>query len=364
VIAKPQLDALTGARGLAAWFVVIYHVRTAFSQSLPADVINIFAKGYLAVDLFFILSGFVMWLTYAETFRERGLRGIPDFMIRRIARIYPLHFVMLSATVGIAIVLTILGKEVPTEFNFAELPLHYLLLQNWGFTSELAWNDPSWSISTELGAYLFLPFLAIILTRRQMPVTLCIGLIVGLSLLLNTIFRASGHEHLGTDITGLGLIRCLIEFTCGVMVCIIWQQRHKASGKPVFIGSIIVSIASFVLWQIGLLRETLAIPIAFSALLYSLAITSDWRGNPLSASWAVNLGLISYATYLAHFLLWRLFKIGFVTDTSNVGFATMSLFFASVWAVSYGLYHVVEQPGRRWVQSLTNVTKAGQGKAA
>ncbi len=362
--AKPQLDALTGARGVAAWFVVIYHVRTAFSQMLPADVIGIFAKGYLAVDLFFILSGFVMWLTYADVFRQNGLRGLPDFMIRRIARIYPLHFVMLSATVGFAMVLTILGKEVPSEFNFAELPLHYLLLQNWGFTSELAWNDPSWSISTELGAYLFLPFLAIVLTRRQMPVTLCAGLIAGLSLLLNSIFRGSGHDYLGTDITGLGLIRCLIEFSCGVLVCIIWQQRSHASGQPIFVGAIIVSITSFALWQAGLLRETLAVPIGFSALLYCLAISSDWRNNPLSASWAVNLGLISYATYLSHFLLWRLFKIGFVTNVNDVSLGLMMLFLAVVWVASYGLYRFVEQPGRRWVQSLVTRTKAGQGMAA
>lgn len=362
--AKPQLDALTGARGLAAWFVVAYHVRTAFSQTLPPDVIALFAKGYLAVDLFFILSGFVMWLTYAETFKQNGLRAVPDFMLRRIARIYPLHFVMLSLTAGVALLLTWFGKDLPTEFAFAELPLHYLLLQNWGFTNELAWNDPAWSISTELGAYLFLPFLTVILVRRSVPSLVCVGLIGGLALLLDWIFSSAGHAYLGNDITGLGLIRCLIEFTCGVIVCIIWQQRAQSGRRAVLIGSIGVTIGIFVLWQMGWLRETLAVPIAFSGLLYVMAITSDWRGNPLSAAWAVKLGMISYATYLAHFLIWRLFKIGFVTDASDVSFGLMIVFFAIVWGASFALYHLVEQPGRRWVQSLATLSKARQGKGA
>ena len=358
---KPQLDALTGARGLAAWFVVVYHVRAAFSQLLPPDVIAVFAKGYLAVDLFFILSGFVMWLTYADAFRENGLRAVPDFLIRRAARIYPLHFVMLSATVSVALLLMLLGKDMPTEFDFAELPLHYLLVQNWGFTDQLAWNDPSWSISTELGAYLMLPVLAIMLVRRTAPLTICVGFIFALSLLLDFIFRRAGHEFLGDDITGLGLIRCLIEFTCGVFVCLIWQKR----GAPiVLLGSVMLSLLSFGLWQGGWLRETLAVPIAFSSLLYVMAVTSDWRGNPLSAAWAVKLGMISYATYLAHFLIWRLFKIGFVSDVNDVGIGAMILFFALVWGASYGLYHLVEQPGRRWVQSLISPSKAGQRTAA
>ncbi len=350
--AKPQLDALTGARGIAAWFVVAYHVRAAFSQIFPTEVIALFAKGYLAVDLFFILSGFVMWLTYADAFRENGWRAVPDFMLRRIARIYPLHFVMLSATVFVAISLSLLGKDIPAEFAFTELPLHYLLLQNWGFTDALAWNDPSWSISTELGAYLFLPMLAIILLRRTPPFLVCAGLIGVLSLLLDWIFKRAGHDLLGQDITGLGLLRCLIEFTCGVLVCLIWQKRGEARGRMILFGSFTLAILSLTLWQIGWMRETLAVPIAFSCLLYSMAITSDWRGNPLSAAWAVKLGMISYATYLAHFLIWRLFKIGFVADINDIGLGTMTLFFAIVGGASYGLYHFIEQPGRRWVQSL------------
>lgn len=349
--AKPQLDALTGARGLAAWFVVIYHVRAAFTQNVPADLITIFAKGYLAVDLFFILSGFVMWLTYAETFRQDGVRAIYGFMVRRIARIYPLHFVMLSATLAVSLLLIALGKASPAEFAFGELALHYVLIQNWGFTTELSWNDPSWSISTEFGAYLLLPLLAVILTRRQIPLWVCAVLIVLLSFWLDMIFSTAGHDLLGNNITGLGLVRCLIEFSCGVLVCLIWQKRDAGYANFVLAGAFIVAVIAFALWQFGWMRETLAVPLAFSALLYCLAITSDWRGNPLSSAWAVNLGLISYATYLSHFLLWRLFKIGFVANANNVSFTSMLLFFGVVLIASIMLYRIVEQPGRRWLQS-------------
>ncbi|MFN5779758.1 MAG: acyltransferase, partial [Novosphingobium sp.] len=56
-----HLDALTGIRGLAAWLVVLYHIRLSLTALLPGEVIVALAKGYLAVDLFFMLSGFVIW---------------------------------------------------------------------------------------------------------------------------------------------------------------------------------------------------------------------------------------------------------------------------------------------------------------
>ena len=81
-----ELRALTGMRGLAAWMVVAYHIRGSIA-GLPQAIEGVLAKGYLAVDFFFLLSGFVIWLTYAERLRRDGLAGVPRFLWRRLARI-------------------------------------------------------------------------------------------------------------------------------------------------------------------------------------------------------------------------------------------------------------------------------------
>ena len=75
-----ELRALTSVRGIAAWFVVLYHIRLSIAGLSP-DWVAVFAKGYLAVDFFFLLSGFVIWLTWSDRLRAGGWRmegGFPD----------------------------------------------------------------------------------------------------------------------------------------------------------------------------------------------------------------------------------------------------------------------------------------------
>jgi hypothetical protein len=69
------------ARGLAAWLVVFDHIRLSLTALLPGPVIAVLAKGYLAVDLFFMLSGFVLWLTYGERLARRDAAAIGNFWL-------------------------------------------------------------------------------------------------------------------------------------------------------------------------------------------------------------------------------------------------------------------------------------------
>ena len=69
-----ELRALTGVRGVAAWFVVFYHIRQSLPW-IPDALLDVIAKGYLAVDFFFLLSGFVIWLSWVDRLRGSGLGG-------------------------------------------------------------------------------------------------------------------------------------------------------------------------------------------------------------------------------------------------------------------------------------------------
>lgn len=361
--AKSQLNALTSARGIAAWLVVLYHVRGGFTDAVPDWLISFFAKGYLAVDFFFILSGFVMWLNYGRKFQEQGLRAAPDFLLRRIARIYPLHFVLLVAMVAFAALLAASGRDASAQYPVAELPMHFLLMQNWGFTEELAWNQPAWSISTELAAYLSLPIVAVLAFKRQWSIGASIAAIAALCLLMGFILVGRAQPTIGSGIPYNGLIRCLFEFHIGVFLCMIWQQADaRASRLLTWFSATVIGVLGLA-WGTGLLREHFVVAAIFAASVYLIARTSALPGNPLSSRLMVHIGDISYSTYLVHFFLWTVFKLLFVRDQFNVPLPLMILFLVMTAVASSVLYRFIEQPGRHWVQDMTSRLRAALNPA-
>jgi peptidoglycan/LPS O-acetylase OafA/YrhL len=342
---RPELRALTSVRGIAAWLVVLYHIRLSMAFA-PRWLIAGFAKGYLAVDFFFLLSGFVIWLTYSERLRSEGIAGAPGFLKRRVARVWPLHLVMLTGAATLALLMLVTGHGAPRMFPFEQLPLDLLMIQNWGFTDSLAWNVPAWSISVEFAAYLLFPLLALAIDWRRLPTVLILGTLALLFVLLHTVMSWAGAATMGQLITRIGLVRCLIEFTAGTALCALWLRWAE---QPVrwATASAAVAAALFAGWLLGALPETLAVPPAFAAGLMALALTSGMRGNPLDARWLHYLGEISYATYLCHFLLYFVFKLVMVDDPYNVPPVLIALFLALVLGSSIALYHLVERPAQR-----------------
>ncbi|TPG42362.1 acyltransferase [Sphingomonas koreensis] len=344
--ARPELRALTSVRGIAAWFVVLYHIRLSMAFA-PASLVAIFAKGYLAVDFFFLLSGFVIWLSWGERLRRDGLVAAPDFLKRRIARVWPLHLFMLGVAVALALLLIATGRPAD-QFPWATLPLNILLLQDWGFTRGLAWNVPAWSISVELGAYLIFPLLTLAIDWRRTPTPVILAVLAGLFALLHAAMHWAGAATLGTAIDRLGLLRCLIEFSAGTALCALWL-RWAATPLRFAVAAGALAAALLGGWASGRLPETLAVAPGFAAALIALALTSGMRWNPLDGRALHYLGEISYATYLSHFLLFVLFKLAIVDDPRDVPAAQIALFLLIVLAASIALYHVVERPAQRWI---------------
>ena len=336
-----ELRALTSARGIAAWLVVLYHIR-ASTAGLPHGVEAVLAKGYLAVDFFFLLSGFVIWLTWHGRLRGQGAAGIARFLQKRVARIWPLHGVMLAFGVALALALRATGRSDPA-FPFAELPLHVLLVQNWGFTDALRWNDPAWSISCELAAYLLFPLLILTIDWRRLPVLALVA--IAAAILAGLHIAMQGAPTLGWDIPRYGLIRCLAEFATGTILAALFLRRPSL-GWPLGIAA--VGAAA---WVLGC-PETLAAPLTFAALLLALALTAGTPHHPLEGRWLHALGDISYATYLSHFLLWKAFKLVAVRDAAAVPWPVIALYLVLVLAASVLLYRWVERPAQRWVNAL------------
>ncbi len=340
---RPELRPLTSIRGLFAWAVVLYHIRLACLGWLPLPVIHVLAKGYLAVDVFFLLSGFVIWLNYGE--RLRGRRAVADFLVRRVARIWPLHAAMLLFALALAGLLLATGRPA-WNFPFAELPLHVALVQNWGFTRALSWNDPAWSISCEWAAYLLLPIATLAVPARRLPTVALAGAALAPLIVLFAILHATGNPTLGADIPRYGLLRCLAEFACGAMVCALWKRWR---GDPrAGIGCAIAGVAALAAWAFGA-PETIAFPFASATLLLALALGAERSRHPLSGRAIHWLGEISYATYLSHFLLFFAVKLVLVRDEHDAPPWVIALYLLLVLAASAALYHGVERPAQRWM---------------
>jgi peptidoglycan/LPS O-acetylase OafA/YrhL len=343
---RTDLPALTGIRGLAAWFVVLYHIRVGASSYLPAEASFVLSKGYLAVDLFFMLSGFVLWLNYSDRLRRDGFAAVPKYLARRIARIWPLHLFILATTVAYAALVAVKSELNTVHYPWQELPLHILLIHNWGFTSALTWNDPSWSISGEAAAYLLFPLLVLSVDWRRLPPALTVAALLLLAFLLSAVMDWNGATILDRDIPRFGLLRAMTEFSMGTIVCALWQRWCARPRTAVALAGALAGGAA-VLGFATDAPETLVVPLFLAGLLLALALTAERRGNPLAARPIHYLGEISYSTYLVHFLLYIVFKILFVDDPANVPPGLIGLFLLMTFLASVALYHGVERPAQR-----------------
>ena len=230
-----QLASLTPLRGIAALWVVIFHFCWYFPAVHPERYTGAVYKGYLAVDMFFVLSGFVITHVYKEGFARRVTgRRYRDFLKARVARIYPLHITVLllfvaTATAERAASYALRGSFEPIpllgERSIGGFFANLVMLQGL-WARELSWNDPSWSISLEFLAYLLFPLLFPVLWRAGPAAKAGLGglLVVALGWLA---YRTGGYfnQWNGT----YAILRCLPEFLAGMLLYSGYQSGIFAS---------------------------------------------------------------------------------------------------------------------------------------
>src|SRR3569832_1237739 len=158
-----HLKPLTSMRFFAAMWVVLYHYWPNLDPHTPALV----SKGYLGVELFFVLSGFILCHVYLQGAGE-GRFKYGSFPWARLARVYPLHLATLLGVGAMAVGAAAVGIQHHNDIaNWSVLPANLLLVHAWGFAKAAAWNHPSWSISAEWFAYLTFPAFAWIAWRLR-----------------------------------------------------------------------------------------------------------------------------------------------------------------------------------------------------
>ncbi|MEM7478835.1 MAG: acyltransferase [Planctomycetota bacterium] len=151
---RNEIVPLTSLRFFAAFFVYAFHVR-AFVYPEIDELTGFISYGYIWVDFFFLLSGFVLAYNYSQRLSSKSLL---KFFVARIARIYPVHIVTLLLSVLLFVFAFFLGISYKSESaDLATIPAQLMLVHAWGFFDHKSLNEPSWSISAEWFAYLFFP---------------------------------------------------------------------------------------------------------------------------------------------------------------------------------------------------------------
>jgi peptidoglycan/LPS O-acetylase OafA/YrhL len=165
-----RIPCLDGLRGLAALAVVLFHFNIFF---LPQARLPFVGRAYLAVDLFFMLSGFVMAHVYGRLLASNWRVHAPLFARARFARLYPLFAV---TTLGMLVVFALSHRPLSlVSFSGGSLALQPFLLQQWA--PGLSWDYPSWSISTEAEAYVSFVFCSGLLLAGKHPRLIATGCI-------------------------------------------------------------------------------------------------------------------------------------------------------------------------------------------
>lgn len=348
-----EIRALTSLRGLAAMMVVMQHFSATVQQHAVVSIPSLVPHGYMAVDLFFVLSGFIMAYTYQADFALRGMRAMPDFLMKRAARVLPL-----STAVVLAIVLAALGSKMmfgttlfPTSTNLLSDALcNILLLQGLGIGLNL--NGPSWSISTEFTAYLIFPaFLAVVFARRLIIVLLTLGLACGALGIL-----AFNHQRLGLDTGSVegALTRCFAEFVIGLCT---YRLTRMASMQRLLTTDWLAGLTGLWIGVMLCLRVDLLAAMGFPVIVAALACNDGKIKRLMANKTLYFLGEISFSIYLLHdplrtpaLAVLRYFHPSAVGIVAALGFALLSslLVILPAWAA-----HVtIERPGRRIIRTL------------
>jgi peptidoglycan/LPS O-acetylase OafA/YrhL len=362
-----QIGALTGIRAFAAFWVVFHHLREYRPHGLLGMPIlsELSHEGWLAVDLFFVLSGFIMMHVHGEDFGALRVESARRFIWLRFIRIYPAHVVVLLLPLPLLFIAMALGVHFNRDaFGARSFVLSALMLNGWGFPGSVGWNVPSWSVSAEWFAYLVFPFLALALWRvqRRRTAALLILTILGAVTLIGGIYSDWTQFMLPAWGT---LVRVTSEFALGCLAYHFYLQpigRRLAEGMAqiAFAGVLAVSIfASSPIYN--------ALTLAFFVLLViGLSRAAGPFARLLQTRPSIYLGRISYSVYLVHSLVLAVYarliaRIG--GGDALVEFAIVAIYAALVILASHLLYTLVEDPARRWLRRFVD-RSAGQQTAS
>lgn len=347
------LPALTGLRFWLAVWVILHHIcgkgmmLEPWANTLPAPLLRFIHGGYLAVQTFFILSGFVLTRTYANATWDR--RSLGRFFTARFARIYPVYFV--SLILMSPFIIEMLLAPVWTAGQRVSLLTNYLLvLQGWTVSLGVGWNTPAWSLSCEFFFYLWFPVLFVMLRKarwRAISAAMAVAILMPIAL-----------DRLGVPWSWKPIYH-LADFVAGIAAASIFtlaRVRHwNGRGYWLYVPAVVLGgwliVHPTVVDGRGAGLNTYLRPLNV-AMLVGFALGGGWIASWLSMRVGDFLGKASYSMYVLHVpILWwtgRYLVHGKLHPPRLVGAA---MYLTLVVVASGLVYHWLESPASVWIRA-------------
>ncbi len=371
---------LTGVRFLAAAWVMLYHFQAPLATiGVLVPVLHEFLRvGRLGVDLFFALSGFILTHTYLTKLGPRVTReGSLRFWWLRLARIYPVHFVMLNVA-GLAVVAQqAVGAGDGSSRDWLN-PVDYLkqlfLVQEWGPDPQRGWNFPAWSLSMEWLAYLLFPLLVLALFRFRERLATRWLVALWVAVLVPLLWYGVTYTGDPYYISGWGsTIRILTEFTAGGITYLIVARltvdgvRERTERLATTLSVVLplaVVVAAVALGNVAALQWPGAGPneppkyhLVLVPLLVAwigvLAVSRRGLVRFLSTERLVLGGYISYSLYMTHTVWYGLWRAGLKAAGISGGplyAVAIVVLLAAALVIAWLMWRIVEEPAREWMR--------------
>jgi exopolysaccharide production protein ExoZ len=345
-----QLARIQVLRGMAAMLVVFHHYNgTAAAHGFDFHLLSGATIGHIGVDIFFVISGFIMELTTGGPIHRKGDAMV--FLVRRSIRIFPLYWIL---TVVAFLAAKILGSEINNRFTVVEFLDSMLLLPSTGTDGKALYViGVAWSLTYEL--YFYILFAALLRFRSEIRLIGLAGLFI-LSVLMGCIYHPSQpFLHMLTD-------PILFEFFLGVVLaCLVRYglSLERLAGSALIALSIATMLSEFDSPISDNLR-VLFFGIPAAVLVYGVVLSQGLRLNTLLLPLAY-LGDISYSLYLSHFftiaIFVRIYKKWSMHMPVPHWLAAIALFGMCI-LVAHLCYKLIENPSRRTLGRLVAPWKA------
>jgi peptidoglycan/LPS O-acetylase OafA/YrhL len=354
-----DLKPLTTLRILAAlWVVLADYWGDRLGAGAPPRLVS---HGLYGVELFFVLSGFILCHVYLRSFGEKRF-GYGGFLWARLARIYPLHLATLLAVGAMGVTAMALGivMKHPVLYWPALLP-NLLLMNAWGFTNDAGWNHPAWSISAEWFAYLMFPlFAAAAWGLRRRPAAAMAGS-VALLLVIYPLFQRLAGFALTDATIAWGALRIVPCFTLGCAAYLVWSAQPIRSEALATLCSLTALALATVLVSLG--APTALVVACFGALIVSLASLTSTGSRLFGHPALVYLGEVSFAVYMVA-IPWKMLVLSGAQKLLHLGgeglpWPIWLAYFAGVLPAAMALHHLVERPARTAMRKISAAKLAG-----
>ncbi|MFV0496353.1 acyltransferase family protein [Mycobacterium sp.] len=376
-----EIRALTGLRIVAALWVVLFHYRPMLadlSPELSDTLAPVLDSGAQGVDLFFILSGFVLTWNYLD---RMGLvwsaRDTLHFLWLRLARVWPVYLVTLHLA-AVIVILSLHVGHVPLpevrDLTAVSYVRQVLLVQLWyqPFFDESSWNGPAWSISAEWLAYLLFALIVVVILRMERATRarslMLLAFLASLPPIL--LLLASGQFYTPWS----WLPRIVTQFVAGALACAaVRRLRLSRLVRQVagYLGLLLMAAMVGAFYWLdahpigGVVDSGGVVDVLFVPLVILLAVGLSGLPWILSTRLMVYGGEISFSLYMVHELVhtvwgWSVAQFELTPQDTPWKWNVVALIVIAL-ALSSLMYHLVEEPARHWMRRMAGARAVPAG---